>query len=383
MPIQVVNIIEEGRLGGPQIRIAEVAKALKPMGVETTVVFPSLNSKRFQKRLDDYQIPSVQMPIHRLTKDRKALMAYFFFFLYELILLYAFLRRRKFDVVHVSGGVWQFKGVIAGKLAGCRVVWHLNDTNTPIVFRYFLKFLSRWFVDGLIVAGKRVRRYYVDEFGITGKPVFEIQAPVDTKVFSPSALNNTETMLIRTGMNIVSVGNINPAKGYEWFIRMAAELNNEPGLNFYIIGPHLGSQKEYSRMLLNLQQELGVERLTFYGYSENIRDILKETDIYVCASVNEASPLSVWEAMSMGKTIVSTDVGDVSCLVKDGESGFIVPCRRPGELAGRVRTLIHDENLRRQFSGRVRENAIRKLDVKRIAGLHRSAYEKITGLRGS
>ena len=41
-------------------------------------------------------------------------------------------------------------------------------------------------------------------------------------------------------------------------------------------------------------------------------------DIYICTSNNEASPLSVWEAMSMEKAIISTDVGDVGKFIDDG-----------------------------------------------------------------
>jgi glycosyltransferase involved in cell wall biosynthesis len=376
---KVANIIEEGRLGGPQVRIAEVANKLKSVGVETTVIYPFINSTRFKKRLDDYQIRSIQLPLHRLTKDWMGLVKYFSFFVYEIILLFFCFRREKFDVVHVSGGVWQFKGVIAGKLAGCKVVWHLNDTKMPWVLRFLFKFLSNWFADGLIVAGKRVRQYYVDSLGVNGKLVYEIQAPVNTAYFNTDNCNYKKQVLKGSGINIVTVGNINPTKGYEHFVRMAAKLNNINGCSFHIIGPHLSSQKEYSGKLLKLKEDLGVDKLYFYGASDQIRDILMGADIYVCSSENEASPLSVWEAMSMGKPIVSTDVGDVPYLVKNGESGFIVPCGEASQLAEKVKILIEDSTLRQKFGEKGRQAAVRYLDSSRISELHRSAYCQIVG----
>ena len=51
-PLRVANIIEEGKLGGPQIRIASVAKAMKGV-VDTTVVMPHENSEPFRKLLDE------------------------------------------------------------------------------------------------------------------------------------------------------------------------------------------------------------------------------------------------------------------------------------------------------------------------------------------
>ena len=46
--------------------------------------------------------------------------------------------------------------------------------------------------------------------------------------------------------------------------------------------------------------------------SRCIRSLLNQSDIYVCSSNYESSPVSIWEAMSMELPIVSTDVGDLS-----------------------------------------------------------------------
>ena len=44
-PIRVVNIIEEGRLGGPQSRVAMIASALNQK-IDTTIILPKKNSKK-------------------------------------------------------------------------------------------------------------------------------------------------------------------------------------------------------------------------------------------------------------------------------------------------------------------------------------------------
>ena len=41
-----------------------------------------------------------------------------------------------------------------------------------------------------------------------------------------------------------------------------------------------------------------------------VRQLISIIDIYICSSDNEVSTWSVWEAMSMEKAIISTDVGD-------------------------------------------------------------------------
>jgi glycosyltransferase involved in cell wall biosynthesis len=380
--IKVANIIEEGRLGGPQVRMVEVAAHLKGMCVDNTVICPFLHSYRFKKRLMDNNIKFVQLPLQKLTRKKWELCSYLFSFVFELAILIRYFKKEKFDVIHVSGGWWQFKGLIAGKLAGSKVLWHLNDTNAPLLFRFFVKIVCHLFVDGLIVAGKKVRHYYLTGMGISGKPVFEIQAPVNTRYFNPVEVKkDTQKILSLTGFNIVSVGNINPTKGYEFFIQTAKLLKDIKDVHFYIIGPHFETQKAYSDKLFQLKAMLGTDNLEFLGPSDNIREILYETDIYICSSQTEASPLSVWEAMSMEIPVISTNVGDVPCLIRDGENGFIVPCQCPEKMAQNVRILLGDKTLRQTFGKKARQAVIEKLDIAIVIQQHMAAYAYITGKR--
>ena len=47
--MNVANIIEEARIGGPQIRIVRVARNMKKLGIKTFVFMPKKNSKDFYK----------------------------------------------------------------------------------------------------------------------------------------------------------------------------------------------------------------------------------------------------------------------------------------------------------------------------------------------
>jgi hypothetical protein len=118
--MKIANIIEEGRLGGPQIRIAEVARRLKEHGVETTVIYPKYQSELFKQKLDTYGIRNIRVPLHRLTKDKKHLFAYFLFFFYEIIYLYLFFKREQFIIM----------GIIIGKYNN---VVNSNERNNYVV----------------------------------------------------------------------------------------------------------------------------------------------------------------------------------------------------------------------------------------------------------
>ena len=380
--MKIANIIEEGRLGGPQIRIAEVARRLKAHGIETTVVYPKYQSDLFEQKLNEYGIRNIRLPLHRLTKDKKHLLAYFFFFFYEIVYLYLFFKREQFDIIHCSGGSWQFKGIIAGRLAGSKTLWHLNDTGMPAFFRWIFRLIAPKFADGLIVAGKRVRDYYIERLGLGNMPIFEIQAPVDTKYYDPFRAVYDETISKANGLRIVTVANINPTKGLDYFMHMVAHLNRHyESLNFLIVGSVYDTQKKYSKKLSKLRDRLKLSNLQFYGPCRDVPSVLKAADIFVFPSISEASPMSVWEAMSMGNAVVSTDVGDVARFLKNEEVGFVVPIKDAEALANKVAVLIENSGLREKFGKKAREAAFKYLDVNVTTQKHMEAYRAVLSRR--
>lgn len=336
----------------------------------------------FKEKLDKYGINNECFPIHRLTRNRNILLRYVLFFLPEIIILNRFFTKQTFEIVHCSGGSWQYKGLIAGKIAGAKTLWHLNDTGMPFLVRLLFRFIASRFVDGFIVAGKSVENYYLETFGLCGRPVFEIQAPVDTGYYRPSEAGYDETISKTKGLKVITLGNLNPTKGFEYFMSMAATLNLQYNdLHFFIIGPVLDSQKRYSDKLRKLKEDLHLNNLYFYGFCQDVRSVLNSADIYVCSSIAEASPLSVWEAMSMEKGIVSTDVGDVGRFLADEESGFIVPTEDPRRLAAKVGILIENPELRSDFGKKAREAAKKYLDINVVARRHIEAYHSILTMR--
>ncbi|MEL0309880.1 MAG: glycosyltransferase, partial [Gammaproteobacteria bacterium] len=123
--------------------------------------------------------------------------------------------------------------------------------------------------------------------------------------------------------------------------------------------------------------QLGIKNFFFLNSRKDVRPLLKSIDIYVCSSNNESSPLSVWEAMSMKKAIVSTDVGDVRKFIKNNVNGFIVKVGDSDSLAKAIIKLIKNPKLKHIFGKSVRKVAKNKLDLKICKRLHSEAYQKI------
>ena len=376
--IKVANIVEEAKLGGPQVRIANVARALKE-SAETVVIMPAENSTAFRKKLDGQGVTYKLFKISRITKEFSVAARYLFFSWLEIFQLTNYFKKSNFDLIHISGGSWQFKGLIAGKLAGNKVVWHLNDTSMPWFIRAIF-FLLRNRPDAYIFASERSREYYRTLLS-NNKQEFIIPAPVDTRVFQPDSIIEGDENLIEKwkGKTIIgTVANINPVKGLDMFVRVAAALNKQnDNLQFVVIGSVSDNQKKLFNNLKSIADELEVKNMHFSGPREDPRAILQRMDMYLCTSNAESSPIAVWEAMSMAKPIVSTDVGDVAKYVNPGKSGEIVKVGDESDMTKKVISLIHDKARMASYADEARRIAVEKLDIRNCAENHLNAYKKI------
>jgi glycosyltransferase involved in cell wall biosynthesis len=82
---------------------------------------------------------------------------------------------------------------------------------------------------------------------------------------------------------------------------------------------------------------------------------LDQADIFVLPSYNEGLPMAVLEALSAGLPVISTPVGGIPEVVREGENGFLI---HPGDIAGladRLETLIENPVLRLKMGERSRE----------------------------
>lgn len=377
--IRVCNVNEEGRFGGPARRIVQVSKALKKYDVYTHVVYPRYDSKMFAQELSKAGISSSALCITRLSKEKKVLGRYCLFFLIEIFRLHLFFRRNSFDLVHVNGS-YQFKVALAAKLAGIPIVWHLNDTMMDVVIKKICTFIAKYCASGFIVTGKRVYEYYIRGTTLEQKPYSEIQVPVDTTVFNPNYVDPDERVSQSIGRKIVTVSGINPTKGLEYFIEMAScLLQRHKDLFFFVAGAEFSSQRKYYQYLKKLiaSSKLTNNNFTFVGMIDNVSSFLQSADIFVFTSVSESGPASVWEAMSMGKAVVTTDVGSVSQYIENGISGFVVPIKNVNALCKKVEILLEDSTLRKKMGAEARIVAKNHLNISLAAEKHALFYRRI------
>ena len=108
--------------------------------------------------------------------------------------------------------------------------------------------------------------------------------------------------------------------------------------------------------LRQLAASLGTGGIRFLGRVEPtaMPGLLDGADIFVNSSVIDNQPVSVLEAFASGLPVVSTGTGDIAALVRDGETGLLVPPADPAALAKAVTSLLEDPERARVLASQAR-----------------------------
>lgn len=106
-------------------------------------------------------------------------------------------------------------------------------------------------------------------------------------------------------------------------------------------------------------------RITVPGWvgPDEARALLASSDILVLPSFDENLPMSVIEGMSAGLAVVATPVGAVEDIIRDGDTGLLVPPGDPASLAEALCKLVQDPQLRRKLGRAAQDYHRRHLDM--------------------
>lgn len=132
-------------------------------------------------------------------------------------------------------------------------------------------------------------------------------------------------------------------KGHRYFWEMAAIVHRSlPKTNFIVAGaPATPAEEEFRSRLEGKSRELGIGGNIFLiGHIKDVPGFLSVIDLLVVPSTHEGAPVVAQEAAAAGKPVVAFPAGGTSELIKEGETGFVVPMRNAHALAEKVIMLL-------------------------------------------
>jgi glycosyltransferase involved in cell wall biosynthesis len=115
------------------------------------------------------------------------------------------------------------------------------------------------------------------------------------------------------------------------------------------------------------------DTLGFLGPAE-VSALYDRASVVVLASQAEGLPNVVLEAMAHGKTVVATPVGGIPTVIRDGETGLLVPPRDAEALRHAIVTALGDADLRRRLGAAARERVEAYCSWRRVTDLTLDVY---------
>ena len=291
-------------------------------------------------------------------------------------------RSEGIDLVHVNDMVTDSGSfILAARMAGVPVVWHVRNFNP---FRWFDRWLGRH-VERMIYISRAVEEAAVRQ-GVLSEMGVVVYNGVEASEFEglPSAQIMKEKLGLPTeGILVGMVGRLVRWKGPHIFLRgLALALRDVPDLHGVVVGaPDKGAEWMWDELRGEVTR-LGIEkRVLFAGYQPDVRPWLGAMDVLAHASL-EPEPFGrvIIEGMAVGKPVVATNLGAVPEIVEDGRTGLMVEPGSAEALAGAIVQLSKDAGLRDRLGEAARAEVRRRFTARGTAeavlGIYREILEK-------
>ena len=243
--------------------------------------------------------------------------------------------------------------------------------------RIQVRLRDRFLLDRAICVSESNRREHQETLGRRPEKLAVVPNGIDVERFATADGAGVHAELcVAAGTPLVGVVArlAEERKGIAQFLQMAALVSRaHPNVHFVVVGdgplrPALEAQAA----------ELIVDRrVTFLGARHDVPRLMAAMRIFVMPSLYEGGPLTLLEAMALGKAVVTTPVGVAEDVVVDGETGLIVPTGDVDALSAAVRRLLEDPDLASLMGGRAQTEARRSFSIEHMVDRTISVYRSV------
>ncbi|WP_237065474.1 glycosyltransferase family 4 protein [Microbulbifer guangxiensis] len=231
----------------------------------------------------------------------------------------------------------------------------------------------------IVTVSEQSRRDIVEQFGVRPERISLVHNGIDTTLFRPRPDIEPRPFRIMTTASADQ-----PLKGLRFLLEAVAGLRKEiPGVELLVVGS-LQEGGDTEALLERLQLRDCVQFVSGIS-NEDMVNFYAQAAVVACPSLYEGFGLPAGEAMACGVPVVSTDGGALPEVV--GDAGIVVPAGDSDALAGALRQLLRDADLRARLGDRGRARILQQFSWKLAAeqltryyrGLIEGAPEAVPG----
>jgi glycosyltransferase involved in cell wall biosynthesis len=274
--------------------------------------------------------------------------------------LWSLMRRPQADaVVTVGAGDKMFWGRLAAYLAGVPVVASaLHSTGWPDGVGRLNRMLTQ-ITDAFIGVADAHAVHLVENERFPAAKVNTIYNGVDCERFAPQDATPIRSELgIAADAPVVGIlAALRPEKNHELFLHGAAAIRQTlPAAQFIIVGDG-PKRNELQTLAKNLKL---ADAVHFVGSRSDVPALLAACNVVALTSHNEASPVSILEALACGVPVVASNVGSVRETVVEGVTGRLFAPGDEGAFVGATVELLQN----RQEARRLGEEGRRRVEAR-------------------
>jgi glycosyltransferase involved in cell wall biosynthesis len=226
------------------------------------------------------------------------------------------------------------------------------------------------------------------ECGIPAERVFLIPNGIDTSLFYPA--EDEERLCLRQNLGlpeekrlVVNTCRLVKGKGVEYLLSAWERVAGERAdAHLVIVGAGGSEATSCEDELKAFVKDHGLSNsVTFTGWSGNVADYLRASDLFVFPTEYEGFGLSLVEAMACGLPVVTSGVGGILSIVTDGTDGILVEPGDPGLIYGEIMRVLDDPELAARLGENASHTALERYSMKSVAAQHFELFSDLCASR--
>lgn len=370
--IRILETIDKPFLGGGQVALLCLAKNLDKARFDVSVCCQEGGALVEEVKKNQIKYFPVTFKKRRERKTVREIAA--------------ILKDQRIDILHTHGGV---AGLYARR-AACKsktpVIIHtlhgihyLHYRNPLLKFLCIL--LERYFsrcTDALVFVSDGDRNKGQKYRLASEEKMIVVKNGIDFSKYQKLEVNNKVNKIRELNLEssrpiVGTVARLHRQKGLVYLLKAANKISQVfPEVKILIIGEG-PSRKKLEKQV----NRLGLEKwVKLMGERSDVPELLSLFDVFILPSLWEGLPYALIEAAALEKPVVATCVDGIKEIVKDGETGILVPSKESEILAQKVISILQDREYASRLGEKLKQYIAPQYNLSRMIEEYQNLYLK-------
>ena len=293
------------------------------------------------------------------------------------------IREKEIHLLHSHDAKFDVVAFLASRLANIPVVgvayaWFGKTSQFRVRFYEWLDIRLLNTFQAVVAVSESLKSESIER-GVRAHLIHHVYSGIDYDSFQ----QNPDVAAIRRALGLspgdfvlINLARLWPEKGQTFLLKALRDVvSKDPRAKLVVVGK--------GPLLPELTAEAASLGLTGHvvwaGFPDRLPDLIRSADLQVHPSVYEGLPMALLSGMAAGLPVIATDVGGVSEIVVNEETGLLIPSKSPEHLAKAILSLMGDPARARSLGDAARATMFRKhrvqVTIRKLEDVYQSVFD--------